>query len=61
VQLQLVFPVADANACGLILNKLVSDEQYRAKISRSLTAFMKDHTGATQAIMDVIRLGQLLG
>jgi len=52
--LQIVFPINDAAGCRGIFEKLVEDE-YRGSIRSSVRAFMQQHTGATDAIMGLVR------
>jgi len=49
-----VFPVNDAAGARTVLEKLISNEQYRLKIAASLRRFMQEHTGATEMIMEEI-------
>jgi 3-deoxy-D-manno-octulosonic-acid transferase len=54
VELKYVFPVHNTEECKKILQELITDEDYRAGIHRSLKTFMKENTGATQAILALI-------
>ena len=53
-QLGYVFPVMDANAYQIILLHLLNDNAYREEIKGKLLQFMKDHTGATDQILELI-------
>ncbi len=53
--LDIVFPVKDKGECAIRLKKLINDDAYHQSIHNSLLAFMKQHTGATNTIMDVIK------
>ena len=52
--LKYVFPVANASECKEVLNKLITDEEYRGAISYALKEFMKNHTGAAAKIMGAV-------
>jgi 3-deoxy-D-manno-octulosonic-acid transferase len=60
VSLHYVFPVNNAAESSLILKKLISDEAYRRNLNISIKAFMQEHTGATGAIMNRIRMEEWL-
>jgi len=50
-----VFPVSDAAACKIILERLISDYNYRSSIHNNLLNFMRQHTGATQRVLDKVQ------
>ena len=49
-----VFPVADADSCGIMLQHLIKDDTYRQELGDGLKKFMKEHTGATDTILNYI-------
>ncbi len=53
--LKYVFPVSSANECSGVLEKLITDEEYRGSISYALKEFMKNHTGATETILSEVK------
>jgi 3-deoxy-D-manno-octulosonic-acid transferase len=54
VSLNYAFAVSNEEECKKVLNKLIADTSYRNNINNSLTKYMQENTGATQAILDHI-------
>jgi len=57
---KLIFPVSNGYEYGEILKKLIVDEEYRSDVSAALQQFMRDHTGATERVMEGIKKHNLL-
>jgi 3-deoxy-D-manno-octulosonic-acid transferase len=54
VDLQLAFAVNNEDECKTILQRLISDNDYRSHIHFSLIKFMQENIGATNAIIQLI-------
>jgi 3-deoxy-D-manno-octulosonic-acid transferase len=54
VSLNYTFPVKNSEECEAIIKKLISEENYRYAINKSIKEFMRDNTGAADAIMQQI-------
>lgn len=59
VQAGFVFPVPDAPQAQAVLQELLNDAR-RQEIHTGLAAFMREHTGATGRILDLIKQEKLL-
>jgi 3-deoxy-D-manno-octulosonic-acid transferase len=55
ITLQAGFSIADEEELKTVTNKLVNDPVFYNKARNTITAYVKDHTGATVAIMNHIK------
>ncbi|UAY51351.1 3-deoxy-D-manno-octulosonic acid transferase [Ferruginibacter albus] len=56
VEKEFCFPVTNAEECKAVLINLSGEELYYQNIHQALLAFMKEQAGATQKILDLIKL-----
>ena len=56
VDKQLCFSISSADECKAVLTRLSADERYFQSVHQSLVGFMKEQAGATNAVLDFIRL-----
>jgi 3-deoxy-D-manno-octulosonic-acid transferase len=55
IALQAGFSVADEAGLKAVTNKLVNDPIFYDKASETITAYVKEHTGATERIINYIK------